>query len=196
MKLLLATKNRGKIKEIIRLLKGQRVEVLTLDDFPGVSLPKEDRSTFKGNALKKARYVAEKTGLAAISDDSGLCVDALGGRPGVNSARYAGDNANDEENLEKLLLEMKDVPEEKRTASFVCVIALVLPSRKEKTFEGRLEGVIAAKPKGRGGFGYDPVFFLPEKNKTLAELGPEEKNLLSHRGAALRKLKKDLFPLI
>ena len=195
MKLLLATKNRGKIKEIIRLLKGQRVEVLTLDDFPGISLPKEDRSTFKGNALKKAR-VAGETGLAAISDDSGLCVDALGGRPGVLSARYAGDNATDEENLAKLLLEMKDVPEGKRTASFVCVIALVLPSGKEKTFEGRLEGVIAAKPKGRGGFGYDPVFFLPGKNKTLAELKPEEKNLLSHRGAALEKLKKDLFPLI
>ena len=192
MKLLLATKNRGKIKEIIRLLKGQRVEVLTLDDFPGISLPKEDRSTFKGNALKKARFVAGETGLAAISDDSGLCVDALGGRPGVLSARYAGDNATDEENLEKLLLEMKDVPEGKRTASFVCVIALVLPSGKEKTFEGRLEGVIAAKPKGRGGFGYDPVFFLPGKNKTLAELKPEEKNLLSHRGAALKRFKKNL----
>jgi len=191
VKLLLATKNRGKIKEIIRLLKGQRVEVLTLDDFPGISLPKEDRSTFKGNALKKAR-VAGETGLAAISDDSGLCVDALGGRPGVLSARYAGDNATDEENLEKLLLEMKDVPEGKRTASFVCVIALVLPSGKEKTFEGRLEGVIAAKPKGRGGFGYDPVFFLPGKNKTLAELKPEEKNLLSHRGAALKRFKKNL----
>ncbi|HZX35299.1 MAG TPA: XTP/dITP diphosphatase [Thermodesulfobacteriota bacterium] len=191
MKLLLATKNRGKIKEIIRLLKGQRVEVLTLDDFPGISLPKEDRSTFKGNALKKAR-VAGETGLAAISDDSGLCVDALGGRPGVLSARYAGDNATDEENLAKLLLEMKDVPEGKRTASFVCVIALVLPSGKEKTFEGRLEGVIAAKPKGRGGFGYDPVFFLPGKNKTLAELKPEEKNLLSHRGAALKRFKKNL----
>lgn len=196
MKLLLATKNQGKIKEINRLLKGLPIEVLTLDDFPGVSLPKEDRSTFKGNALKKARFVAGKTGLAAISDDSGLCVDALGGRPGVNSARYAGDNATDEKNREKLLLEMKDVPEGKRTASFVCVIALVLPSGKEKTFEGRLNGVIAAKPKGRGGFGYDPVFFLPGKDKTLAELGPEEKNLLSHRGAALRKLKKDLFPLI
>jgi len=191
VKLLLATKNRGKIKEIIRLLKGQRVEVLTLDDFPGISLPKEDRSTFKGNALKKAR-VAGETGLAAISDDSGLCVDALGGRPGVLSARYAGDNATDEENLAKLLLEMKDVPEGKRTASFVCVIALVLPSGKEKTFEGRLEGVIAAKPKGRGGFGYDPVFFLPGKNKTLAELKPEEKNLLSHRGAALKRFKKNL----
>jgi len=192
VKLLLATKNRGKIKEIIRLLKGQRVEVLTLDDFPGISLPKEDRSTFKGNALKKARFVAGETGLAAISDDSGLCVDALGGRPGVLSARYAGDNATDEENLAKLLLEMKDVPEGKRTASFVCVIALVLPSGKEKTFEGRLEGVIAAKPKGRGGFGYDPVFFLPGKNKTLAELKPEEKNLLSHRGAALKRFKKNL----
>ena len=191
MKLLLATKNRGKIKEIIRLLKGQRVEVLTLDDFPGISLPKEDRSTFKGNALKKAR-VAGETGLAAISDDSGLCVDALGGRPGVLSARYAGDNATDEKNCEKLLLEMKDVPDGKRTASFVCVIALVLPSGKEKTFEGRLEGVIAAKPKGRGGFGYDPVFFLPGKNKTLAELKPEEKNLLSHRGAALKRFKKNL----
>ena len=108
------------------------------------------------------------------------------------SARYAGDNATDEENLAKLLLEMKDVPEGKRTASFVCVIALVLPSGKEKTFEGRLEGVIAAKPKGRGGFGYDPVFFLPEKHKTLAELKPEEKNLLSHRGAALKRFKKNL----
>jgi len=191
VKLLLATKNRGKIKEIIRLLKGQRVEVLTLDDFPGISLPKEDRSTFKGNALKKAR-VAGETGLAAISDDSGLCVDALGGRPGVLSARYAGDDATDEKNCEKLLLEMKDVPEGKRTASFVCVIALFLPSGKEKTFEGRLEGVIAAKPKGRGGFGYDPVFFLPGKNKTLAELKPEEKNLLSHRGAALKRFKKNL----
>ena len=196
MRLLLATKNQGKIKEINRLLKGQRVDILTLGDFPGISLPEEDLATFKGNALKKARFVAGKTGLAVISDDSGLCVDALGGRPGVLSARYAGDNATDEKNCEKLIDEMKDVPDGKRTASFVCVMALVLPSGKEKTFEGRLEGVIAAKPKGRGGFGYDPVFFLPEKHKTLAELKPEEKNLLSHRGAALEKLKKDLFLLI
>ncbi|MFZ3073398.1 MAG: XTP/dITP diphosphatase [Thermodesulfobacteriota bacterium] len=195
MNLLLATKNKGKIKEIRRLLEGQRVNILTLDDFPNVSLPKEDLATFKGNALKKARFVAKKTGIQALSDDSGLCVNALGGRPGVISARYAGDNATDEENVEKLLEEMKDVPNGKRTASFVCVIAFVLPSGKGKTFEGRLEGTIAREPKGKGGFGYDPVFFLPGKGKTLAELKPEEKNLLSHRGAALKKFKKNLPPL-
>ncbi len=187
MKLVLATRNPGKIREIKALLKGLPVEILTLEDLPGLSLPPEDGKTFRENALKKARAVARATGLWALSDDSGLEVDHLRGRPGIYSARYAGEGSTDEENNRKLLEELEGVPWDERKARYRCVIALVDPKGRSFTFEGECEGVIAESPKGRGGFGYDPLFFLPEKGKTMAELEPEEKNRISHRGKALRQ---------
>ncbi len=192
MKLVLATRNRGKIKEFLELLKGLDIDILTLDDFPHVELPPETGGSFKENALLKARTVAPGTGLPALSDDSGLEVQGLGGRPGIRSSRYAGDNATDEENIKKLLGELKRFPagSPERRARFRCVIALVTPEGREKTFEGTLEGVIALKPSGSRGFGYDPVFYIPEEKRTAAELTPEEKNRISHRAKALGKLKK------
>ncbi|MBI5559822.1 MAG: XTP/dITP diphosphatase [Deltaproteobacteria bacterium] len=189
MKIVLATRNRGKIEEIKELLKGCGFEMLTLDDFPGLALPPEDMRDFKGNALKKARSVASKTGIPSLADDSGLCVDALQGGPGVHSARYAGKGATDSDNYEKLLKELKNIPPGQRTARFVCVAALATPGGREKTFDGSLEGVIGNEPRGEYGFGYDPVFIVPGPGKTLAELSPEEKNMVSHRAKALGRLK-------
>lgn len=192
MKIVLATRNRGKIKEIKEILSG--TEVLTLDDFPNLTMPPETGQTFRENALSKALFVAEKTNLPALADDSGLEVDALGGRPGVFSARYAGKDATDEENYLKLLGEMKGVAMEKRKARFRCVMALAFPDGEGTafTFDGVFEGYIASEPRGKDGFGYDPVFFVPERNKTAAELTLEEKNAISHRARALRKLKEFL----
>ena len=187
MKIALATKNQGKIKEIRSILEGLSVELVSLEELSIEELPPEDGSTFEENALKKARFVAQKSGLPAVADDSGLEVDALDGRPGVYSARYGG--TTDEERYLKLLEELKDIPEPERTARFRCVIALVTPEGEEKTFEGVLEGRITRRPRGKYGFGYDPVFYLPDKGKTLAEMRPEEKNLVSHRARALEKLR-------
>ncbi len=195
MKIVLATRNRGKIKEIKEMLPG--VGVLTLDDFPGLAMPPETGRTFSENALSKAVFVAEKTGLPALADDSGLEVDALGGRPGVFSARYAGAEATDEENYLKLLGEMKGVATGERAARFRCVMALAFPDGNEKrsyTFDGALEGYIASEPRGKNGFGYDPVFYVPGMGKTAAELTLEEKNAISHRALALKKLKAFLGP--
>lgn len=189
MKIILATRNRKKIEEISEILKGPDTELLTLDDFPTLELPEEKGMTFKNNALRKARFIALKTNLAALADDSGLEVDILGMRPGVFSARYAGKDATDRDNIAKLLTELKGVPIERRGARFRCVIAYVEPGAGEVVFEGTLRGIIAEKPSGEGGFGYDPVFFLPDKNKTVAELSMEDKNAISHRAEALRKLK-------
>ncbi|MBI5642156.1 MAG: XTP/dITP diphosphatase [Deltaproteobacteria bacterium] len=191
MRIALATKNRGKIEEIRSILKDTGIEVVTLDEFPSLRLPPEEGKTFKENALLKARHVARETGFAALADDSGLEVDYLSGRPGVYSARYAGINAADEENCAKLLGELEGVPDDKRSARFRCVIALVDKGREE-TFEGALEGFIAHEPKGENGFGYDPVFYIPGLKKTAAELPGDEKNSISHRGKALRKLKDRL----
>lgn len=191
MKIVLATRNRGKIKEIKEILSG--VEVLTLDDLPNLTMPPETGQTFRDNALSKALSIAEKTKLPALADDSGLEVDALGGRPGVFSARYAGEDATDTDNYLKLLDEMKGVAMEKRKARFRCVMALAFPDGQGAfTFDGVFEGYIASEPRGKGGFGYDPVFFVPERNKTAAELTLEEKNAISHRARALRKLKEFL----
>ncbi len=194
MKILIATKNEGKVEEIKALLEDLDLEILTLNkNFPSLKLPPESYLGFEYNALTKARYTALNTGVTAIADDSGLEVDALGGMPGVRSARYAGPDATDEENCTKLLEKMKGIPPERRTARFRCVIALVAPSgRDEETFEGTLEGVIGTEPRGSRGFGYDPIFVMPETGKTLAELSPEEKNRISHRAKALNKLKKRL----
>ncbi len=187
MKIALATKNPGKIKEIHSILDGLPIELIGLCELSIEELPPEDGRTFEENALKKARFVSRTSGLTAIADDSGLEVDALGGRPGVYSARYGG--RTDEERYLKLLEELEGIPEQGRTARFHCVIALVSPGGVEKTFEGVLEGRITTAPRGNHGFGYDPVFYLPDKGKTLAEMRPEEKNLISHRAKALKKLR-------
>ncbi len=187
MKIALATKNPGKIREIRSILEGLSIELAGLDELSIKELPPEDGRTFKENALKKARFVSQKAGLPAIADDSGLEVDALGGRPGVYSARYGG--RTDRDRYMKLLEELKDIPDKERTARFRCVIALVTPDGEERTFEGVLEGRISTEPRGRYGFGYDPVFYIPHRGKTLAEIQPEEKNLISHRAMALKKLR-------
>lgn len=189
-KVVLATKNPGKAKEIRSLMGDLPIEIVDLEAFPGLNLPSEDGETFADNALRKAEAVAEATGLWALADDSGLEVDCLNGRPGVFSARYAGEGCSDQENNRKLLEELRGVPIEKRRARYRCVVALVGPHGERRLFQGECEGLIADLPRGEGGFGYDPLFLLPEKGKTMAELDPEEKNRISHRGKALRKCKE------
>ena len=152
----------------------------------------EDGDTFFENAMKKARTVAEVTGLMALADDSGLEVDALNGAPGVRSARFAGPEASDADNNRKLLRELRDVPDGKRSSRFRCVMVLYHPSGRWISAEGSCEGMITQKPRGNSGFGYDPIFFVPEMGKTMAQIGPEEKNRISHRGGALRELKKKM----
>lgn len=186
MKILLATGNKHKLREFRELTSGLGLEVVSLDDYPGLVLPPEDGDTFAENALTKARVASSFSGLPAVADDSGLVVEALNGRPGLYSARYAGPDATDKDNIDKLLLEMKGLGKEKRRAKFVCLLAYVEPVGLEKTFRGTLEGLITLTPSGEGGFGYDPVFFIPSKGLTSAELSAEAKNAISHRGKALR----------
>ncbi len=188
-RLVIGTHNRKKAGEIVQILDMPGLELLTLEAFPGAPEPVEDGATFEENAIKKATELADALGMLVAADDSGLEVDALGGRPGVLSARYGGEHGNDPRNTERLLREMRDVPREERAARFRCVAALAAPGRLLTTVEGRLEGRIAEEPRGNNGFGYDPVFIVPSLGKTCAELEPEEKNLISHRGEAFRKLK-------
>lgn len=195
MDLLLATRNRGKVGEMSRILRVPDIRLLCLDDFPGAPEPQETGASFGENALIKARTAAHHTGLPSLADDSGLVVDALGGRPGVHSARYAGVGASDQENIEKLLAELSGMPDEVRAARFVCHAALVFQGRAYQA-EGRLDGVIITETRGSNGFGYDPVFLLPERGLTLAELDMEEKNRISHRAQALQKLVPLLNQLI
>lgn len=188
--LLAATSNRGKLAELRAILDGLGLEVLSPSDL-GVSVEvEEDGETFAANALKKARAYHAATGLPVVADDSGLAVDALGGLPGVRTARYAGEGASDEENYRKLLRELENVSAPERGAAFVCAIALVTGEGEEHLSEGRLQGRITFEPRGAGGFGYDPVFELPGTGLTLAETGAGEKNLISHRAAALAGLKE------
>jgi len=190
--LLIATTNQGKVAEIRHALEGLGLKLLSLADFPNPPSVAEDAETFEGNARKKARHYAQWSGKATLADDSGLVVDALGGRPGVHSSRYAGEKATDEDNRQKLLHELKDVPEEKRGAAFVCCLALATPEGREIVVEGRCEGRITLAPKGENGFGYDPLFFYPPLGRTTAELSLEEKHTISHRGRALERLKQAL----
>lgn len=184
--IVLATRNEGKVKEFNTILKNYQVELRSLRDFGPIPEPVEDGETFDDNAYKKAYHTAKVLGVPAISDDSGLVVEALEGKPGVHSARYAGENATDQENIRKLLKEMDGV--ENRKAAFECVLSIAVPSGPALTYEGRCEGEIAREQSGTGGFGYDPVFYYPSLGKTFAELGLEGKNKISHRGRALQEM--------
>ena len=177
-------------------MKELDIEILPLDAFPEIGKIVEDGKSFFENAMKKAKTVSEKTGLLAIADDSGLEVDALGGRPGIYSARFAGENATDKENNERLLMEMKDIPLEKRGAQFRCVMVAYRPDGKWIKTEGICRGTITTEPRGEKGFGYDPVFLPEGHDKTMAELSMEEKNRISHRGKALAALKKEIKGLL
>lgn len=190
MEIVLATRNKKKIEEIKRITAGLPIIILSLDDYPHCPEVEEDRDTFEGNAIKKAVEVCRCTGKPALADDSGLEVDALHGAPGVYSARYAGNggNTNDIRNYEKLLIELKNVPDEKRGARFVCCIALAFPDETVKTFFGYAKGRIGWGPQGKTGFGYDPIFIPEGKKMTFAEMTGEEKDKLSHRAKAIEKL--------
>ncbi len=193
-KLLIATSNPGKIKEISQALEDLDLEIITLKDLPPIKTPEETGKSFLENALFKAKYYAEKTGLLSLADDSGLEVLALKGAPGIYSARFAGPKATDEENYQKLLNLMKDIPYEKRDARFICAMVCYHPSGKYIYSIGTWEGKVSYQPKGTLGFGYDPIFLVREFNyeKTAAELPLEVKNTLSHRAKALNALKEQL----
>jgi XTP/dITP diphosphohydrolase len=188
MELVVATRNQGKLREIRHLLEDDgQIRVRGLDEFPGVPEIEEDGHTFAENARKKAQTVARLTGCLTLADDSGLEVEALGGMPGVHSARFAGEQADDAANNRKLLDLLKTAPAEARQAAFVCVMALCRPDGECCFFQGKLEGLMAEAPRGSGGFGYDPLFLVPEFGLTLAELPLDAKNRISHRGQALRQ---------
>ena len=186
-KLLLATNNTGKVKEYRSLLQGVPFELVTPKEM-GIPMDVEETGiTYEENARLKACALAGESGLLTLADDSGIEVDALAGEPGVMSARYAGENASDAERVNFLLAKMKDIPKEKRTARFRCVIAIAPPDGQVEFCYGECEGVIIFEPQGAKGFGYDPVFFFPERGKTMAELPIEIKNQISHRGLASQK---------
>ncbi len=192
--LVLATRNEGKVREFNELLKEFPVEVKSLNDFGPIPEVEEDGATFDDNAYKKAHFTAKVLGLPAIADDSGLVVDALGGAPGVKSARYAGEKATDQENIEKLLREMAGRSD--RRAAFECVISIAVPSGPALTYEGRCEGEITTEPRGTDGFGYDPVFYYPPLKKTFAEIPLAEKNKVSHRGKALAQMAQEFEKIL
>ncbi len=184
----LATRNKHKLGEILDLIPGLNLIMKTLEDFPGAPDVIEDGETLEANAVKKAKSAALFCGLWALADDTGLYVDALGGAPGVYSARYAGSGCSYTDNNRKLLGELAGLGPEKRTARFCCVMALSSPGGSVIAVEGRLEGVIASAASGTGGFGYDPLFIVAGLGKTLADITAEEKNALSHRADAIRKI--------
>ena len=193
MKIFLATGNKHKIKEIEKIFKMDNVEILSIND--GIEIPEveEDGTTFEENSKKKALEIAKFTNMITIADDSGLCVDALNGAPGVYSARYAGEHGNDLDNNKKLVRELQGI--ENRKARFVCVITLAKPTGETYSFRGEVEGDIIDVPQGTEGFGYDPHFFMKEYGKTLAEI-PEIKNKISHRARSLEKLKENLDEIL
>ena len=199
-KILVATTNAGKIAELKAMLDSN-VEWLGLTDFPDIGEVVEDGKTFAENARKKATEYAKAANCWAVADDSGLVIDALGGKPGIKSARFSGAMEKDKtlldhKNMAKVLTLLKNVPKENRTAKFVCCLCLASPKEILIEVEGEMKGLIAAEPAGENGFGYDPIFFIPELNKTAAQLTAEEKNAISHRGQAIRKLKPQLEKLL
>lgn len=187
--IVLATHNAGKIRELKKILEPLGYDAVPIREIlPDLSEPEETGKTFEENALLKATYYMKASGKPCLADDSGIVVDALDGRPGVYSARYAGEDATDEQNNQKLLKELADVPYEQRTGHYACVVALCWPDGRKITAEGICKGIVRDFYAGEGGFGYDPLFFLPDQGKTIAEISMEEKNKISHRGKALRKL--------
>jgi len=196
MKLVVATRNSGKLREIKSILGDLPIEICSLGDFPEIASIEEDGDTFEENAVKKALHVWQQTQLATLADDSGLEVDALGGQPGIRSARFAGPEQDYQKNNLKLLEMLKDVPGPERKARFVCVAVLVTPKGKIIMHRGEIEGEIATEPRGTGGFGYDPIFYVPSLGKTVAELDPKTKNSISHRARALQGIKGFLADII
>ncbi|MDP2916880.1 MAG: XTP/dITP diphosphatase [Dehalococcoidia bacterium] len=194
-KLLVATNNKGKLNEYRSLLEGIPFELVSPAEERICLEVKESGKTFEANATLKAKAFATVSGLLTLADDSGLEVDALGGEPGVMSARYAGEGASDEQRINYLLSKLKDVPREKRTARFRCVIAIAAPDGKVRLCSGECRGVIAFEPRGEHGFGYDPVFYFPELGKTMAELPMDIKNRVSHRGKAALEARKILLEM-
>jgi XTP/dITP diphosphohydrolase len=185
----LATRNKGKTSEIKALLEGFPVQIKNLDDFGPIPEIEEDGETFDENAYKKSSFTARILGYPAIADDSGLVAEALNGLPGVHSARYAGKDASDQQRCAKLLQEMEG--KTNRNAAFECVISIAVPAGPALTYEARCEGLIAEQPSGANGFGYDPIFYYPPMGKTFAELTPEEKNSVSHRGKAFKEMRDE-----
>ena len=195
-KIIIATKNKGKAKDFEALFSPLGYEVLTLHDVADDMDIEETGTTFEENALLKATALANHLQTMVIADDSGLEIDALDGRPGIYSARYAGEEKSDEANIDKVLEELKDVKESERSARFVCAIAVASPTSEPFTVRGTCEGFIAQERKGTNGFGYDPIFFVPAENKMMAELTAEEKGAISHRGNALQLLAANLDDLV
>jgi len=198
-KLVIATRNARKILEFRRILDAiseGAIELMGIDQFPDLVDVEETGSTFEENALIKARYTAKMTGLPAISDDSGLCIDALGGAPGIFSARWAGMHGNDKANLEKVLDELKEVADENRGAHFICFAALVMPDGRETVAEGRFEGTILHRAIGDQGFGYDPIFQPLGMSISSAQMSAEEKDAVSHRGKSLRSIAPHVIEML
>lgn len=193
MKFLIASNNKNKIKEFNRILSPLNISALSAEEM-GISLDdvEETGKTFEENAIIKAKSACEKSGMVCIADDSGLVIDALDGRPGIYSARYAGENASDEDKINKVLEEMVNVPDGERTAKFVCVICCMYPNGEKIIVRGECNGTIGFAARGEGGFGYDPIFFTDD-NVTFAELTPSIKDAISHRGRALRLLSEELI---
>jgi XTP/dITP diphosphohydrolase len=198
-KLVLATRNQGKITEFRRILDelapGQ-IELIGVDQFPDLVDVDETGSTFEENSLLKSRYTCMATGLPAIADDSGLCVDFLNGDPGIFSARWAGNHGDDQANIEKLLQQLKEVPDTERTAHFKCVASLVMPDGREQVAEGRFEGHILHAPVGDNGFGYDPIFQPLGLSISSAQMSAQEKDLVSHRGKSLRSIAPHVIQML
>jgi len=186
----LATRNRHKVEELAALLGDLGVRIRTLAEFPNIPEVEEDGTTCEANAIKKACEIARVTGLTAVADDTGLEVDALDGRPGVYAARYAGEHATYEDNCRKLVQELEGVPHERRTARFITVAAIAVPGGSAQVTQGVLNGYITEKASGSKGFGYDPVFYVPELKATLAEISAEQKNRISHRAKAFQQAKE------
>jgi XTP/dITP diphosphohydrolase len=195
-KLVLATGNLNKVAELKELLKDLELEIATIDQYPGLVMPEEDRPDLAGNAAKKAEAVSGFTGEIALADDSGLEVEALGGRPGVHSARYSGEDGNYEANNRKLLCELEGLPKERRGARFACAIAIAVPGDKTYVVEEYCPGRIADSLRGEGGFGYDPLFIYEPAGVSFAEMSAEDKNKVSHRGQALRSARELLADLL
>jgi len=192
--LVLATYNKGKSQEIKDLLKDSPIQIKDLTDFGPIPPVVEDGATFDDNAYKKASFTARILGLPALADDSGLVVPALDGAPGVFSARYAGENATDQQNCIKLLAQMKGIKD--RKAFFVCVVSIAVPTGPALTYESQCDGILTETPSGESGFGYDPIFFYPPKNKTFAELSAQEKNVVSHRGKVFLEIQSEMDKIL